>query len=125
MPMTGSTIHLVDDDAMVRMTLARLLRSGGHEVIEYGSGGELLAAADTLDHGCILLDIDMPGHDGFAVQRELARRSVGLPVIMMTGSGDLTVVALKAGVADFMEKPFGRSELLSVIEQLSVEPVDG
>ena len=123
--MASSLVHLVDDDAMVRVTLARLLRSGGHEVIEYGSGDELLAAAATLASGCILLDINMPGPDGFAVQKELARKSVELPVIMMTGSGDLTIVALKAGVADFMQKPFGRSELLSVIDQLSVGPIDG
>ncbi len=60
----------------------------------------------------------MPGIDGFAVHRALADRSIDVPVVLMTGAGDLTVLALKAGVASFMQKPFGRDELLSVIEQL-------
>jgi two-component system, LuxR family, response regulator FixJ len=111
-------VHLVDDDAVVRGTLARLLASGGYGVREYASGSELLQSAETLDAGCILLDIDMPEADGFAVHRALTERSIDLPVIMMTGSGDLTVLALKAGAAEFMQKPFGRCELLSVIDQL-------
>jgi two-component system response regulator FixJ len=112
-------IHLVDDDAMVRGTLARLLVSGGYTVREYGSGEELLEAAEALD-GYVLLDINMPEPDGFAVKKALADRSIDVPVIMMTGSGDLAVLALKAGVAEFMQKPFGRGELLSVLDQLSV-----
>lgn len=116
--MSSGPIHLVDDDADVRATLARLLRSGGYVVEEYGSGEELLDSADQLRSGCILLDISMPGQDGFAVHRALAERPVDLPVIMMTGSGDLTILAMKAGASDFMQKPFGRGELLSVLEQL-------
>lgn len=107
------------------MTLARLLRSGGYAVNEYGSGEELLASADSLDTGCILLDISMPGQDGLFVRRALAEKSVALPIVMMTGSGDLTVLALKAGAADFMQKPFGRGELLSDLEQLSAKVCDG
>lgn len=120
--MTPIHVHLVDDDASVRATLARLLRSGGYFVSEYQSGEELLASAGSLISGFILLDINMPGEDGFAVHRALADRSVTLPVIMMTGSGDLTVLALKAGASEFMQKPFGRSEILSVLDQLSAEP---
>jgi two-component system response regulator FixJ len=122
---SAGPIHLVDDDADVRMTLSRLLRSGGYAVNEYGSGEELLASADSLDTGCILLDISMPGQDGFADRRALAERSVALPIVMMTGSGDLIVLALKAGSAEFMQKPFGRGELMSVLEQLSVEGCNG
>ena len=117
--MSKTLVHLVDDDPAVRGTLARLLVSGGHEVREYGSGSELLDAADTLQGGCVLLDVKMPEPDGFAVQRALADRSIEIPVIMMTGSGDLTVVALKAGVEDILQKPFGRGRLLSVIDQLA------
>lgn len=116
--MSGAQVHLVDDDADVRVTLARLIRSGGYSVKEYSSGEEILESSRLLRSGCILLDISMPGQDGFAVQRALAERSVDLPVIMMTGSGDLTILAMKAGASDFMQKPFGRGELLSVLDQL-------
>jgi two-component system, LuxR family, response regulator FixJ len=122
--MNGTLIHLIDDDAPVRSMLARLLDSGGYRVRQYASGAELLDEAEKLKDGCILLDIDMPGQDGFAVQRALAERAVDLPVILMTGSGDLTVVALKSGAADFMQKPFGRGELLSVLDQISTQRED-
>jgi two-component system response regulator FixJ len=113
-------VHLVDDDEGVRGTLARLLLSGGYRVREYASGTELLET-EVLESGYILLDIDMPGADGFAVHRELTERSIDIPVIMMTGSGDLTVLALKAGAADFMQKPFGRGEILAVLAQLAAD----
>jgi two-component system response regulator FixJ len=121
-PMSKAIVHLVDDDAGVRGTLARLLTSGGYEVCEYGSGTELLAAADEIDGGCVLLDINMPEMDGFAVHKALAERSIDVPVIMMTGSGDLTILAYKAGASEFLQKPFGRGELLSVLDQLSPQP---
>jgi two-component system response regulator FixJ len=117
-----SLVHLVEDDAALRATLARLLESGGYAVRQYCSGSELLGTADFLDEGCILLDINMPEPDGFAVQRILHDRGVKAPVILMTGSGDLGVLALKAGAADFMQKPFGRGELLSVLDELCAEP---
>lgn len=108
------------------MTLARLLRSGGHTVTEYGSGEELLVPANSVNYGRFLLDINMSGQDSFAVHRALAEHSMNLPtVMMMTGSGDLTVLLLKAGAADFMQEPFGRDEHLSVLEQLSAEVGDG
>lgn len=120
--MGKALVHLVDDDAAVRGTIARLLVSGGYRVREYASGRELLDALDRLDgDGCILLDINMPDTDGFAVQRALADKRIELPVIMMTGSGDLTILAFRAGVAEFMQKPFGRGELLSIIDQISTQ----
>jgi two-component system response regulator FixJ len=122
MVMSKALVHLVDDDAVVRATLSRLLLSGGYDVREYRSGAELIAAADALTEGCILLDIRMPEPDGFAVKRALVERAINLPVVMMTGSGDLTLLALKAGVADLMLKPFGRSELLSVLDQVTARP---
>lgn len=114
-------IHLVDDDPAVRSTLVRLLISGGYRVREYDSGAELIAAAKSLTGGCILLDINMPEQDGFAVQKALAEREVRLPVVMMTGSGDLTLLAWKAGVSAFIPKPFGRSEILAVLDQVTTE----
>ena len=116
--MNNALVHLVDDDPAVRNTLVRLLRSGGYRVREYSSGAELIEASPTLKEGVILLDINMPEPDGFAVQKALSAKAVELPVIMMTGSGDLTVLALKAGIAELMQKPFGRGELLSVLDQL-------
>ena len=117
--MQKALVHLVDDDFMVRGMLARLLVSGGYAVREYASGTELLEAAEPLDEGFVLLDINMPEPDGFAVHKTLSERGVNLPVIMMTGSGDLTILALKAGAAEFMQKPFDRSELLAVLDQVS------
>ena len=125
MPVSKALVHLVDDDDGVRGTLARLLVSGGYAVREYESGQALLAATGEMDTGFVLLDINMPGIDGFAVSRALAERSIDLPVIMMTGSGDLTLLAFKAGVADFLQKPFGRGELLSVLDQLANDRVAG
>jgi two-component system response regulator FixJ len=111
-------IHLVDDDPCVRGTLERLLASGGYSVRTYHSGDALLDVADNLQGRCVILDVDMPGTDGFAVHRALAERSIDMPVVLMTGSGDLSLLALKAGVACFMQKPFGRGELLSVLDNL-------
>jgi len=120
--MEKALVHLVDDDAAVRGTLARLLVSGGYRVREYESGLDLVAASATLRSGCVLLDIDMPGADGFQIHQLLRDRSVDLPVILMTGGGDLTLLALKAGASDFIQKPFGRGELLSLIEQIVAGP---
>jgi two-component system response regulator FixJ len=111
-------VHLVEDDATVRAMLTRLIESGGYEVLQYASGAEFLEISDTLADGCILLDINMPEPDGFAVKRSLSERGNTLPVIMMTGSGDLTVLAMRAGVFEFMQKPFGRGELLSVLQHV-------
>lgn len=111
-------VHVVEDDPVVRTMLTRLLKSGGYAVREYASGSDLLKSADRLERGCILLDVNMPEPDGFAVKRKLAEKAVDIPVVMMSGSGDLTLLAMKAGVSEFMQKPFGRSELLAVLEQL-------
>ena len=119
--MDKGLIHLVDDDPVVRATLSRLLNSGGYKVREYASGTQLIEAADQLQDGCILLDINMPETDGFAVAKALIEREIELPVVMMTGSGDLTLLAWKAGVSAFIPKPFGRTEILSVLEQVGME----
>ena len=119
--MSKGIIHLVDDDSSVRGTLARLLVSGGYVVRVYASGTELIDAAPSLTAGCILFDVNMPGLDGFEVQKALAERDVRLPVVMMTGGGDLTLLAWKAGVAGFIPKPFGRSEILAALEQAATE----
>lgn len=111
-------IHIVDDDASVRASTSFLLRSCGYATQIYASGGEFLERVH-LAEGCILLDLRMPGMDGFAVQAELARRNVDLPIVLMTGHGDVpsAVRALKLGALDFIEKPFTEGQLNEAVQQ--------
>jgi two-component system response regulator FixJ len=112
------TVHVIDDDAAVRRSLERLLDAAGFQVVSYESPAAFLEAASGLSAGCVLLDIRMPGVDGLEVQARLNRLRVRLPVIVMTGHGDVpsAVRAMKAGAIDFLEKPFGDETLLKVIE---------
>lgn len=112
-------VHLVDDDDAIRRSAGFMLKTSGYQVKAYESGVELLKEAGSLDTGCILLDIRMPGMDGLEVQQKLREKGVALPVIIMTGHGDVTlaVKAMKAGAVDFIEKPFEKAVLLSAIEQ--------
>lgn len=113
------TVHLVDDDEAVRRSASMMLRTSGYIVKTYASGVELLAGAGDLAPGCILLDVRMPEMDGLEVQRALKERGVLLPVVVITGHGDvnLAVQAMKAGAVDFIEKPFEKSVLTSAIEE--------
>lgn len=112
-------VHLVDDDEAVRRSAGFMLKTSGFRVRAFESGDELMKNAASLDPGCILLDIRMPGMDGLDVQAALKERGIGLPVIIMTGHGDVTlaVQAMKAGAVDFIEKPFEKAVLLGAIEQ--------
>jgi two-component system, LuxR family, response regulator FixJ len=112
-------VHLVDDDEAIRRSAGFMLKTAGMHVRTYENGVELLKSAPNLEPGCILLDIRMPGMDGLEVQEALKARGVALPVIIMTGHGDvsLAVQAMKAGAVDFIEKPFEKAVLLSAIEQ--------
>ena len=112
-------IHLVDDDEAIRRSAGFMLKTSGFDVKTYESGVELLKHAAALEPGVILLDIRMPGMDGLQVQEALQSRGVTLPVIIMTGHGDVAVAvkAMKAGAVDFIEKPFEKAVLLSAIEQ--------
>lgn len=111
-------VHLVDDDDAIRRSAGFMLKTSGFQVQSYESGAELLKNAGSLKQGCILLDIRMPGMDGLEVQQALREKGVALPVIIMTGHGDVTlaVKAMKAGAVDFIEKPFEKAVLLSSIE---------
>jgi two-component system response regulator FixJ len=112
-------VHLVDDDASVRRSVSFMLKTSGHRVETYESGDELLKTAKHLSDGCILLDIRMPGMDGLEVQDALRGLGVSLPIIVMTGHGDiaLAVRAMKAGAVDFIEKPFDSDVLLAALTE--------
>jgi two-component system response regulator FixJ len=115
----AKVVHLVDDDAAVRRSVGFMLKTSGHDVKSYESGVELLRRAAHLEEGCILLDIRMPGMDGLEVQQALLEKGVGLPIIIMTGHGDvvLAVRAMKAGAVDFIEKPFEKDALIGALEE--------
>lgn len=110
-------IHLVDDEEAIRRSIGFLLRTSGFAVQTYESGVAFLKEVKTAELGCILLDVRMPHIDGLAVQEELNARGVTMPVIVLTGHGDisLAVRAMKAGAVDFIEKPFEKASLLEAI----------
>jgi two-component system, LuxR family, response regulator FixJ len=110
-------VHVVDDDASVRDSLALLLESAGYSVRAYDSALTFLQAASDHMLGCVLTDVQMPELDGLELQRRMNERGIRLPVIVMTGHGEvpIAVEALKAGATDFLEKPFDDSQLLAAI----------
>ena len=111
-------VHLVDDEEAIRRSAGLMLKTSGYTVQTYASGVELLKERE-LAPGCILLDVRMPEIDGLEVQRLLHGRGVVLPVIVMTGHGDVNVAvcAMKLGAVDFIEKPFEKAVLLAAVEE--------
>jgi len=112
-------IYLVDDDDSVRRSAGFMLKTSGYSVRAYASGVELLKEVKSIEPGCILLDIRMPEMDGLEVQKELNARGVSMPVIVLTGHGDVAtaVGAMKNGASDFLEKPFEKAVLLAAIDR--------
>ena len=116
--MSGKTvIHVVDDDAAMRDSLAFLLDVNGFQPKTYESANAFLSAAATGAASCVISDIRMPGLSGVELVRALKSRGEACPVILITGHGDvaLAVEAMKAGAVDFIEKPFDDAALLSAI----------
>ncbi len=111
-------VHLVDDETAILRSLAFLLRTSGYSVATWTSGEAFLKAVKPGEACCVLLDVRMPGLSGLQVQEELRERGLIVPVIILTGHGDVenAVAALKAGAVDYLEKPFERERLLSAIE---------
>jgi two-component system response regulator FixJ len=111
-------VHIVDDDESIRRSTSFALRTTGHDVTAWASGTEFLREVRHVEQGCILLDIRMPDIDGLQVQQQLAERGVTMPVVMMTGHGDIAIAvrAMKAGAVDFLEKPFERAALMLAME---------
>jgi FixJ family two-component response regulator len=115
-----ANVFLVDDDASVRRALARLIKSAGHQVRTFASAREFLGTnADIEEAACLVLDVRMPGLTGIDLQRELRTMNRNLPIVFITGHGDIpmSVNAMKAGAVDFLPKPVKDTDLLRAIEQ--------
>lgn len=111
-------VHVIDDEAAVRDAAAFMLRHAGYDVATYPSGEAFLELADTARSGCILLDVRMPGIDGLEVQKALVERGVTMPIVVVTGHGDIRIAvqAMKAGAVDFVQKPYQREVLLPALD---------
>jgi two-component system response regulator FixJ len=116
--MPEAVVHVIDDDEAIRESLAFLLEAAGMKAITYDSAESFLADLDHMTLGCIVSDLRMPGLSGLDLVQRLKADGRDIPVILITGHGDvpLAVEAMKAGVADFIEKPFDDEVLLKALE---------
>jgi len=116
-PSVGHTVFVVDDDAAVRKAVSRLLRSAGIAVAAFASPREFLAQYDPATPGCLVLDIAMPDLNGLQLQTTLGERGSILPIIFLTGQGDVSksVQAMKHGAFDFLSKPVKDKDLLTAV----------
>jgi FixJ family two-component response regulator len=117
--MSTPTVHVVDDDELVRTALSNLLRAAGYAVQSHGSAAEFLAAVPKRSPGCLVVDVLMPGLNGLELQAELVRRESAMPVVIVSAHGDvpMTVSAMKAGAVDFLTKPVDKVKLLSAVKE--------
>lgn len=113
-----AAVFVVDDDASMRRSLDSLLRSVSLDVHLYASAQEFMRATRPDVPGCLVLDVRLPGMSGLTFQQELAKAGIPLPVVFITGHGDvsMTVRAMKAGAADFLTKPFEEQALLDAVD---------
>lgn len=116
--MSDRTVFLVDDDEAIRHSASFMLRHAGFMVKTYPDGISFLDQVSDENDGCILLDVRMPGMDGLAVQSVLNKRGINMPVIILTGHGDVPVAveAMKGGAIEFLEKPYEKQALVGAIE---------
>ena len=114
---TEADAHVIDDDQAVRESIEFLLRSARLTVKTYETASAFLAVAPTIGSGCVITDVRMPGMSGIDLLRRLKEMGIGLPVIVITGHGDvpLAVEAMKFGAVDFLEKPFNDDVLLASV----------
>jgi FixJ family two-component response regulator len=115
----GAIVFVVDDDQSVREALDSLFRSTGLEVVTFASAHEFFESEKPDHPSCVVLDVRMPGLSGLDLQRELAQAGVFLPLIFITGHGDIpmSVQAMKAGAVEFLTKPFREQDLLDAVGQ--------
>src|SRR6266542_3716707 len=113
----AAVVYVVDDDAMVRDSLRRLITSVGFKVEVFPSARAFLGTRRPAAPGCLVLDVRLPGLSGLDLQRELAETDAELPIIFITGHGDIpmSVRAMKAGAVEFLTKPFRQQDLLDAI----------
>ena len=111
------TVYVVDDDVSVRRSMTRLLKSHGFSVEPLTCAEDFLALDHYASPGCLVLDVRMPGLDGLELQERMTALKLTLPVVFITGHGDvpMSVKAMKAGAVDFLPKPFSAKELLSAV----------
>lgn len=124
--MATRTVYVVDDEEPIRGALRMMLRVQGYSVTLFSSGPAFLETVESLVPGCLLLDVRMPDMDGIEVQRHLIARQASLPVVVMTGHGDLAVAvsALQHGAAAFVEKPFAKAVLKRALERAFLQLED-
>ena len=111
-------IHIVDDEDAIRRSASFMLKTSGYAVETWSSGAAFLKDIRHAEHGCVLLDVRMPEIDGLEVQKILVERGVTMPVIILTGHGDVSIAvrAMKMGAVEFIEKPFEKVVLVGAIE---------
>ena len=117
--MSETAVFIVDDDDGLRDSLRALLESAGLRVQDFPRAAAFLDFYDSSREGCLIADVRMPDMDGLQLQEELGRRKIGLPIIIMTGDGDipLAVRAMRAGAVDFIEKPFDDEAFLATVRR--------
>lgn len=115
--MAAATIFIIDDEPAVRDSLTMMLEQEGLNVIAYDNAPAFLAAYQEEILGCAIVDIRMPDMDGLTLQKEMLARNILLPIIFLTGHGDIpmSVTAMKAGAADFLTKPVSREKLMNTV----------
>jgi FixJ family two-component response regulator len=116
-------VYVIDDDASVRASIESLLRSVGHTVVTFDSTQSFLRFSRPEGPACVVLDVRMPGASGLELQRELAAAGSFIPIIFVTGHGDIamSVAAMKAGALEFLTKPFRDQDLLDAVHRGVVE----
>ena len=117
--MTGSIVHVVDDDDDARKGMARLLEAAGFEARTYETAGDFLGTIKSESPGCIILDVQLPDHHGLDLQAALASRAVSMPIVFVTGHGEIpdTVRAIQGGAVDFLTKPVDGNVLLAAVRR--------
>lgn len=118
-------VHIVDDEEAIRRSASFMLKTSGFLVETWASGVEFLKEARHAAMGCVLLDVRMPEMDGLEVQQAMLERGIAMPVVVLTGHGDVSIAvrAMKAGAVDFIEKPFSKALLLDALA-IAFERID-
>ncbi len=121
------SLHIVDDEKLIRNSLVAVLQNAGYEVLAFASGVEFLKSLPDLNPDCVILDVRMPRMSGLAVLEILKQNHPQIPIIMMSGFADVSMAvrAMQSGASDFVEKPFQTNDLLDTIERVLETPSSG